>query len=178
MSYSFYPVGSSGHIFHILEQYVQGVSNVQVDSIVFKDSTTLKYFGRDFATIKERNSNGTPIFEFLDEHKDILTKSQFFKIPFVHFENQIDKLDKMKTLFGINYCVQEVRKKISFDQALYIKWVRDKQDGNLKTGMFYKKELKDRICASIRSSFHNDPPKSAIDNWDHIAFCTILSWED
>lgn len=162
------PKGRSlSRVLYAIETYCRSYHRLSENCQVGDGLVT--YYGKTVATYSWDDED-TPVFEFHEFdtfHQTIaegFTKDQFFKRPF---------LDSFFHTTSINYVVQEVRKELTFSEALAIRHIRDRLDGewnNITVQDSTVKKIKDGIHKHSQGDFSVEDAEKY---WQHIAMCTI-----
>lgn len=90
-------------------------------------------------------------------------EAQFRRFPY---------FDDWMVLDYVDYVIQEVRKSLTFDEALAIKHVRDFFKGEWNDITVQKPTI-DKIIETIGNSSHGYLKEKAPQMWQHIALCAI-----
>ncbi len=166
---------SISRILHCLEAYFKNVTNMRTDECVvgFDKSRVclnqIQYHGKCIGVITKWIDN-VPRIAFCGEFGYKLNRSQFICQPFV---------DLPFILHNATYAVYELLRTMSFQDATFFMWVRDKFDCDLSKPVEDIQNRKDNICASLRSVYSvncmNDAQMEQY--WSHFAFAAVYDYK-
>lgn len=160
---------SCGRVLYGLEVFCE--SNHRLFEVACVSGSFVEVHGKVIATYTwpDDPADDKPLFEFLefDRHCKNLavrfTEAQFQRRPY---------MDDRIVLSCLTYTIQEVRRCLSFDEALLIRHIRDYKHGDLWD--MFPEESKRKICAKLPASSHGYITTDNVD-WKHIALCAIYS---
>ena len=111
-------------------------------------------------------TDDTPIFDFQEENNP-WARRQAINRPFI---------DDLYTWQTPEYCTQEVRKILSFDEALAIRWIRDKFDSDWNSMMeSTRNHIEKKAKRILRKITWNRADNEWYDkHWKHFAMCAVL----
>jgi hypothetical protein len=114
------------------------------------------------------NDEDTPVFFFEETNKDFLdefSRKQTILKPF---------LDEPFFRSSATFIVQEIRSCLSFDQALFIRFVRDQWNGDWSQ-VIQRYDIQNIITQKMISLYPFSITKEiALSWWKHFALCAIL----
>jgi hypothetical protein len=171
--YSQYKGQSVGRVLHALETYCPFPH--MVDQFQVGDGKVI-IWSKDFATYVWEGD--TPVFTFLPCPEDERDRRGWESRKHTAEENQKIMrpfLDDLQALFFIRYVVQEIRKALTFDEALKIRHVRDVLKDWADT-ICLDKLLRDRVVMIAKSASHNAKPHEwYVENIKHLCCGAIVS---
>ncbi len=177
-SYSQYKGQSMGRQMHCLSVLLEGTSSIHADDCLFgHDKVTgkgrISIWNQKLADVDWEGDSDIPTFKFYDlgesDYEKVaarLERAQYIKKSFY---------DNPRILYNITYAVQEVRKVLTFDQALYLVWIRDKHNCDWTLGSdSYRAEIKVKVCEVINKAYYGSLPQEDLDvYWTHFCLAAI-----
>ena len=169
-SYSHYRGQSVGRILHCLSQYCDTYHRLCENACV--DDGKITYHGEIIAYYSwpaDKNDD-VPAINFV-ECKSIkndlienFNKNQRWEKPFL--DEQMPQT--------VAYLVQEIRKIISLEEALSIKFIRDKWDGDWEQVSWYGRNRAERVIRNrLRQLCERWSDEQINKYWKHLAMCAI-----
>lgn len=170
--YSQYRGTSAGRLCHYLHEIVNPTyggdirtDEIQVDPAV---GSAITYHRKHLATV-ERWDGDVPFLSFnniIESWKPMkfrLERSQFIRRPFI---------DNPRILCNIEWVVQELRSRLTFDEALFITWTRDTWNCDWSINQSTSDKIAKKIKNLLIESYGRLRPEQDLD-WQHIALCAV-----
>ena len=155
--YSEYRGRSIGRVLHALHTYCKVPG---LDSSTVGDGV-IKLHGEVIATYKWSDDleSDVPEFIFVDKRWN---REQTIVKPFLDFD----------CCQSPSFIVQEIRSKLTFDEALLLRWIRDEHNSDWS---LLRTPLKDKIIESIAIATWRYPSEEWYQKyWQHFALCAIM----